>query len=242
MTRPIYAIGDIHGQREMLESALARIDADGGRDARVVFLGDYTDRGPDSRGVLDILVQGKRAGRDWITLKGNHDRMFALFLRDYPANDERLLIGHHWLHDSLGGPETLASYGVEVKDGDRIYQVHQKARAAIPEAHRQFLESLPAWHEEDGLLFVHAGIRPGVPLDRQTEDDLIWIRHEFLDDLRPHPWLVVHGHTPARQPEHRGNRVNLDTGAGYGRPLAAAVFEGRDCWLLTDRGRVPLKP
>ncbi|KUJ84131.1 serine/threonine protein phosphatase [Ruegeria marisrubri] len=242
MTRPIYAIGDIHGQREMLEAALARVEADGGADARVVFLGDYTDRGPDSRGVLDILVAGKRAGRDWITLKGNHDRMFALFLRDYPANDHRLLVGYHWLHHGLGGIETLASYGVSVAEGDRIYQVHEKARAAVPEEHRDFMESLPTFHQEGDLLFVHAGIRPGIPLDQQTEDDLIWIRQEFLDDPRPHPWLVVHGHTPAPRPEHRGNRVNLDAGAGYGRPLAAAVFEGRDCWLLTDEGRVPLKP
>lgn len=242
MVTPIYAIGDIHGQLGELEAALARIDADGGTDARVVFLGDYTDRGANSRAVLDRLIAGQAEGRDWITLKGNHDRMFAMFMREYPANDDRLLVGYHWLHERIGGIETLASYGVQVEDGDRIFRVHAEARAAVPEAHLRFLEALPITHLTDDLLFVHAGIRPGVPLEQQTEHDLIWIRQEFLNNTRPHPWLVVHGHTPCRRAEHRGNRINLDAGAGYGRPLVSAVFEGRDCWLLTDQGRVPLTP
>lgn len=238
--QPIYAVGDIHGQKTMLEDALARIDRDGG--GHVVFLGDYTDRGPDSAGVIELLRLGLDEGRDWITLKGNHDRMFEMFLRDHPANDDRLLVGYHWLHERIGGIETLASYGVDVPDGARIYQVHSAARDAVPCDHLAFLAGLPSYHLENGLLFVHAGIRPGVPLEQQCEHDLIWIRHEFLDDPHPHPWLVVHGHTPGRTAEHFGNRINLDAGAGYGRPLATAVFEGQDCWLLTERGRVPLMP
>ncbi|MCU9836286.1 serine/threonine protein phosphatase [Ruegeria sp. WL0004] len=238
--QPIYAVGDIHGQKTMLEDALARIDRDGG--GRVVFLGDYTDRGPDSCGVVELLRNGQNEGRDWITLKGNHDRMFEMFLRDHPANDDRLLVGYHWLHDRIGGIETLASYGVDVPDGIRIYQVHAQARDAVPRDHLTFLAGLPPYHLENKLLFVHAGIRPGVPLEQQSENDLIWIRHEFLDDPHPHPWLVVHGHTPGRVAEHFGNRINLDAGAGYGRPLATAVFEGQECWLLTERGRVPLIP
>ncbi len=224
----------------MLEEALRRIEADGGPDARVVFLGDYTDRGPDSRGVLDLLIEGQRDRRNWITLMGNHDRMFSMFMRDYPVNDACLLVGYHWLHERIGGIETLASYGVHVTDKDRIFQIHQQAREAVPATHVEFLNGLPTFHQEGDLLFVHAGIRPGVPLEAQTENDLVWIRHEFLDHIRPHPWLIVHGHTPARFAEHCGNRVNLDAGAGYGRPLATAVFEGRDCWLLTPKGRVPL--
>lgn len=242
MTRPIYAIGDIHGRTGELDHALSLIEADGGAGARVVFLGDYVDRGPDSRGVLDRLIAGREAGRDWIFLKGNHDRMFALFLEDPPAHDDRLLIGHHWLHERLGGVETLASYGVGVSAGARLYQVHAAARAAVPRAHVRFLDGLRLRHTESGLLFVHAGIRPGVALDAQTEHDLIWIRGEFLDDPRPHPWLVVHGHTPVEAATHYGNRINLDTGAGYGRPLTTAVFEGRACWRLTGRGRVALSP
>ena len=92
------------------------------------------------------------------------------------------------------------------------------------------------------MLFVHAGIRPGVALQDQTEDDLIWIRQEFHNDTRSHPWLVVHGHTPVTQATHYGNRVNLDAGAAYGKPLAVAVFEGTSCWQLTEDGRHPLTP
>ena len=240
MTTPIYAIGDIHGQLDMLKDALARIEADGGPDARVVFLGDYVDRGPDSCGVLDLLIEGQRAGRNWITLMGNHDRMFAMFMRDYPVTDAHLLVGYDWFHERIGGVQTMASYGVTVTDSDRTYQVHERARAAVPADHVAFLNGLPAYHQEGELLFVHAGIRPGIPLEEQAENDLIWIRQEFLKDQTPHPWLVVHGHTPVDQATHYGNRVNLDAGAGYGRPLATVVFEGRQAWLLTPTGRVPL--
>lgn len=242
MTAPIYAIGDIHGQREMLEHALDKIERDGGKDARVVFLGDYVDRGPDCKGVLDILIDGKAQGKDWITLMGNHDRMFAMFMRDYPVTDSRLLVGYDWFHDRIGGVETLASYGVEVTERSRIFQIHSAARETIPPSHTEFLNTLPTTHEEQGLLFVHAGIRPGIALQDQSEEDLVWIREEFLDDPRAHPWLVVHGHTPVKRATHAGNHVNLDTGAGYGKPLSTAVFDGTDCWVLTDQGRDPLTP
>jgi serine/threonine protein phosphatase 1 len=218
MTQPIYAIGDIHGQLGMLEEALARIEADGGPDARVVFLGDYVDRGPESRGVIELLSQGLAAGRNWVCLMGNHDRMFSMFMEDYPRNDARLLVGYHWLHDRIGGAETLQSYGAEVTEGTRIYELHTQALKVVPEHHRRFLNALPDYHQEGELLFVHAGIRPGVALEDQSQDDKIWI--------------------PA--PEHRGNRVNLDSGAGFGRALTAAVFEGRDCWVLGAEGRSPL--
>ena len=125
---------------------------------------------------------------------------------------------------------------------ERIYQVHARARAAVPPEHRAFAAQLKACHQEGELLFVHAGSRPGLPLAQQAEDDLVWIRQEFLTDNRPHPWLVVHGHTHVKRAEHHGNRVNLDTGAGYGHPLTTAVFEGRECWLLTDEGRRVLTP
>ncbi|GGH28161.1 serine/threonine protein phosphatase 1 [Cribrihabitans marinus] len=242
MTQPIYAIGDIHGQSGMMDEALARIEADGGADARVVFLGDYTDRGPDSRGVLDRLVAGLAEGRDWIALRGNHDRMMAMFLRDYPTHDDRLLVGYHWLHERIGGAETLASYGVEVSERTRLFEVHERARAAVPQAHRRLLDDLRNHHREDGLLFVHAGIRPGIALEAQTENDLLWIRQEFHDDPRRHPWLVVHGHTPVDRARHYGNRVNLDTGAGYGRALTPAVFQDGQAWLLTGSGREKLTP
>ncbi|WP_282170546.1 metallophosphoesterase family protein [Ruegeria atlantica] len=242
MSIPIYAVGDIHGQMGMLQNALSRIEADGGPDARVVFLGDYVDRGPNSREVLDLLIEGRKAGRNWVMVKGNHDRMMVRFVQDCEIADKQLPITLNWLNPRLGGQETLASYGVEVTDNDRIFQVHERACAAVPPAHLDFINALPAYHQEGELLFVHAGIRPGIPLAQQSEDDLVWIRQEFLIESRPYPWLIVHGHTPVDTAEHCGNRVNLDAGAGYGRPLATAVFDGRQCWLLTDAGRIRLEP
>lgn len=240
MTQPIYAIGDIHGQLGMLQDALARIEADGGPDARVVFLGDYTDRGPDSKGVIELLSQGLDAGRNWVCLLGNHDRMFSMFIEEYPRTDARLLVGYHWLHERIGGVETLQSYGLQLTETTRIFQLHAEALQAVPDHHRSFLDALPDHHQEGELLFVHAGIRPGVALEEQSQEDKIWIRQEFLNDQTEHPWLVVHGHTQIPAPEHRGNRVNLDSGAGFGRPLTTAVFEGRQCWVLTPEGRKPL--
>lgn len=238
----IYAVGDIHGQRAMLEDALALIEADGGRDARVVFLGDFVDRGPDSAGVIETLSRGQAEGRDWVCLLGNHDRMFKWFMEEPPQHDPHMLVGYHWFHDNIGGVETMASYGVELPGRSRLREIHRVALDAVPPAHVEFLNRLETHHEEGDLLFVHAGIRPGVPLEQQTEDDLIWIRDEFHDDPRPHPWLVVHGHTPVERARHYGNRVNLDTGAGYGRPVTVAVFEGTECAVLTERGRQLLRP
>ncbi|WP_050930131.1 metallophosphoesterase family protein [Aestuariivita boseongensis] len=242
MTRPLYAIGDIHGQHGMLEDALARIEADGGPDAPVVFLGDYVDRGPDSRAVIDTLIKGQSQGRNWTCLKGNHDRLFQWFMEDTPRHDPHLLVGFHWFHDRIGGTETLASYGITFDDQTRLAALHEEAKETIPPAHVAFLNSLPVLHEANELLFVHAGIRPGIAIKDQTEEDLVWIRQEFHSHKDPHPKLVVHGHTPVNEATHYGNRINLDSGAGYGKPLSTAVFEGADCWLLTEAGRQPLTP
>ncbi|RBI73941.1 serine/threonine protein phosphatase [Roseovarius sp. TE539] len=233
MTRPIYAVGDIHGQKAMLDEALGRIEADdAGRNAPVVFLGDLVDRGPDSRGVIETLRSGRAAGRNWIVLRGNHDQMFLDFLDGHSD-------GRGWMGENLGGSETIASYGIMARAGTIDPAA---ARAAIPRAHHDFLSGLPFHHLDGGLLFVHAGIAPGVALDHQAKDDLIWIREPFLSWRGPHPWLVVHGHTPLHHPAHFGNRVDLDGGAGFGRPLVPAVFEGTDCCLLTKDGRIPLRP
>lgn len=242
MTDPIYTVGDIHGQTQMLDRALDLIAADGGPDAPVVFLGDYTDRGPDSAGVLDRLIAGLAQDRPWTCLKGNHDRMFEWFMEDTPRHDPHLLVGYHWFHDRIGGIATMASYGVEVADRMRLEDLHGLAKAAVPQAHVDFLRGLDLCHETPDLLFVHAGIRPGIALQDQQERDLVWIREPFLSDPTAHPKLIVHGHTALDHPQHFGNRIDLDGGAGYDRPLHPAVFEGTDCWLLTDQGRVPLTP
>ena len=239
---PVYAIGDVHGQRAMLEDALALIEADGGPGARIVFLGDYVDRGPDSRGVLELLVAGRAEGRDWICLKGNHDQMAARFLESEPRSPMRMRVGFHWLHERIGGRATLASYAVRVGEDDVMGDVHARARAAVPAHHVAFLEALPLCHRQNGLFFVHAGIEPGVPLDEQNPDEMMWIRKPFTGDARAHPALIVHGHTAIPAARHHGNRVNLDSGAGHGGPLTAAVFEGTRCWELTRAGRRELRP
>ena len=240
MTKAIYAIGDIHGQKAALDDALALIEQDGGKEAPVVFLGDYVDRGPDSRGVLDTLIAGRDAGRDWTFLMGNHDRMFAWFMRDYPLHDAYLPIDLNWLHPRLGGDTTLASYGIDFTPKDRMLAVHAEALDAVPSAHLQFIHSLKLSHETPNHFFAHAGIRPDVPFSQQDEEDLLWIRQEFHTHSAAYPKLVVHGHTPVDAATHYGNRINLDSGAGYGKPLSAAVLEGNESWLLTPQGRIPL--
>lgn len=242
MTTPIYAIGDIHGRLEFLERALALIETDGGSRAEIVFLGDLVDRGPDSRKVIDRLMAGQSGGRAWHVLRGNHDRMFLRFARGGKMHDARIMSGLGWLHPRLGGRATLASYGVPAADGPPDMSLLDATRAAVPAAHLDWLGARPLFHERGDLLFVHAGIRPGLRLSRQTEDDLIWIREPFLSFENPHPWLVVHGHTALDRPQHFGNRINLDGGAGYGRPIHPAVFEGSDCWLLSEAGRQQLLP
>ena len=231
----IYAIGDIHGQKAQLDRALALIEADGGRDAPLVLLGDLVDRGPDSRGVIDTLIAGQAAGRDWTVLQGNHDQLFLDYLELGRVHSPLVKSGRSWLSPNIGGTETLASYGVLEPDIDA-------ARTAVPDAHAAFLRALPRLHQVDGFLFVHAGINPNLPLEWQDPDELIWIREPFLTYTGPFQWLVVHGHTAIDHPCHHGNRVNLDGGAGYGRPLIPAVIEGAQVWTLTDAGRVPLRP
>ena len=242
MPQPLYAIGDVHGQLAEMQRVLALVESDGGKDAHVVFLGDYTDRGPDSRGVIEALTAGRATGKNWTLLKGNHDRMFEWFMQDYPKHEAYLPIELGWLHPRLGGDTTLASYGVDFNDKNRMLAVHEQARAAVPQAHVDFLKGLQLTYETNDLFFCHAGIRAGVPLTEQDEEDLLWIRKEFHAVDTPHPKLIVHGHTPVEAATHYGNRINLDSGAGYGKPLSLAVFEGRDCWLVSDKGRISLTP
>lgn len=238
-----YAIGDIHGHRDRLEGAHKLIEADraanGDKDTPVVHMGDLVDRGPDSRGVLDYLIAGHMVGRNWVTILGNHDRMFAGFLNDADYHDRGLRDDLHWFDPRLGGAATLASYQVETADRV-IHEIQVDALRAVPQAHRDFIAGLPAHYLRGDALFVHAGVRPGVDLREQTQDDLVWIRKGFLDDTRDHGVLVVHGHTAVECPLHYGNRLNIDGGTGYGRPLVPVVIEGRYAWLLTPQGRVPV--
>ena len=241
-----YAIGDIHGQLGLLKVAQDLVAADraacGDDEAPLVHLGDLVDRGPDSAGVIAHLMQGQAAGENWVVLKGNHDRMFSMFLSDPWARDPVLRAERHWLHPNVGGAPTLVSYGIRAPENRPFEPVHAEALAAVGPETAEWLAALPTYFVQGDALFVHAGIRPGVDLRDQTEDDLLWIRAEFLNDTRDHGALVVHGHTAIDRPTHYGNRLNLDSSAGYGGPVSAAVIEGRAAWLLTPEGRVPLKP
>jgi serine/threonine protein phosphatase 1 len=238
----LYAIGDIHGHLDLLKSAHDLIAADMARHGPgpVIHLGDLVDRGPDSRGVIDFLIRGQALGQDWVVLKGNHDRMFARFQRDPHEPEPGLRAELSWLHPRLGGADTLRSYGVQ-NAGDRpVAKVHAEAKGAVPQDHLAFLGARPCLHLAGDCVFVHAGIRPGVALDQQTETDLVWIRDPFLTTTQGFGPLVVHGHTAIDAATHYGNRLNLDSGAAYGGPLSAVVIEGREAALLTPSGRQKL--
>lgn len=239
-----YVIGDVHGHLDKLQDAHDLIEADralhAGSDAPVVHIGDLVDRGPDSRGVISFMLEGAARGAPWVALKGNHDRMFAGFMADADHHDRGLREDLHWLDPRLGGNTTLASYGVAGVGERLLFDLRADARAAVPDAHRDYLAALPSHHLRDRCLFVHAGIRPGIDLHDQSEDDLLWIRRPFLEDQRDHGALVVHGHTPIDVVTDYGNRLNIDTGAGYGRALSAVVIEDRKAFLLTKKGRKPV--
>ncbi len=241
-----YAIGDIHGHLDLLLDAHRKIARDrkltGDMDAPVVHLGDLVDRGPHSREVIEHLRAGQARGEPWIVLKGNHDRMFSGFLDDIGYHDPGLRRDLGWLHPRLGGSETLASYGVRAAGDRPLAPVHAEAVAAVPAEHLMFLRGLPTSLVRGEAVFVHAGIRPGVAIEAQTETDLVWIRGGFLDDPRDHGRLVVHGHTALDWPRHYGNRLNIDSGAAYGGLLTVVVIEGRDVWHLIDGDRAALAP
>jgi len=263
-----YAVGDIHGHLEKLKQVHDWIDRDQRQNgpATVVHLGDLVDRGPDSRGVIDYLLEGIEAGEDWVALKGNHDRMMSLYLEADPRRDSRLSAEYEWLHPRLGGWETLESYGVDPAGSTASHwlrarenvaellvaygadpkrppqSLHETVKLVVPDMHKRFLRDLPLIYSTRDVAIVHAGVRPGVPLAEQVEDDLIWIRDPFHYSRADHGALIIHGHTPVEEVIHYGNRVNIDTGAAYGGPLSAVAVEGRQIWQITRRGREEILP
>jgi serine/threonine protein phosphatase 1 len=227
--RRLYVIGDIHGRIDLLDRMIASIardlEARPMADCLTVTVGDYIDRGPDSRGVLDRLARNPFP-TDFIALKGNHEALLTTFLRDpSTAVDWR----------RLGGLETLHSYGVDVGPlmRGRDYEAAAAAlAAALPQAHAEFLASLRMSVTAGRYFLCHAGVRPGIPLARQSEDDLLWIRDEFLDSTTDFGKIVVHGHTPTEEPEIHPNRINIDTGAFMTGRLTCAVLEGDEIRFL----------
>lgn len=236
--QPIYVIGDIHGHLDKLSHAMDLIHQDGGRDAKVLFIGDLIDRGPDSRGVIDALMVGQAQGRDWTVLKGNHDRMFEWFLQSPPRHDAHLLVGMHWFHEKIGGIETMASYGITVDPfQDRLFRIHEQALKIVPSEHITFLNDLNLYHETNSLIFVHAGIQPNVSMPDQDPEDLLWLRPDEGHYPRDMAKIVVHGHTPIDQPTHFGTHINVDGGAAFGRAIVPVVITQTGAYRLTSAGR-----
>ncbi|MCH8917687.1 MAG: serine/threonine protein phosphatase [Alphaproteobacteria bacterium] len=221
----VYAVGDIHGRADLLGRLhdLIRADAAPFHDRRLamVYLGDYIDRGPSSREVLDILVTSSLPGFETIHLKGNHEDLALGFLDDAQ-------IGLDWT--LMGGDATLMSYGAA--DGRRLRgsvdfaTIQEKFHGKLPTAHLEFLRNLGSFHVEGDYLFVHAGVRPGRPMEDQDEMDLIWIRGDFLQSTEDHGRMVVHGHSITHEPEIRPNRIGIDTGAYATGRLTCLVLDG----------------
>ncbi len=211
----VYAIGDVHGCARRLAELHAAIAEDAAaRPAQrtaVVHLGDYVDRGPDSAGALDLLLRGSPVpGAEHILLRGNHEEMMLAALAERRGGSTAAL----WLAN--GGLAALDSYGA-TEDPETWSQV--------PDAHRALLRSMPLTWRAGGYLFVHAGLRPMIPFERQDPVDLVWIREPFLSFLGDLGAVVVHGHTPAEAPVVRNNRIGIDTGAVYGGYLTCLILE-----------------
>jgi serine/threonine protein phosphatase 1 len=225
----LYVIGDIHGRADLLDRMVGKIRDDlaahGETDCLTITLGDYIDRGPDSRGVIERLSQNPFPTR-YVALKGNHEALFEAFMLD-PT------VANHWRR--LGGLETLHSYGVPIQDlmvGKGYDRAAQALIAAMPQEHLSFLSSLEPFVTVGNYFLCHAGVRPNVPLAQQSIDDLLWIRNEFLDSKVMFEKMIIHGHTPCEWPEVRPNRTNIDTGAFATGRLTCLVIDKEETRFL----------
>jgi serine/threonine protein phosphatase 1 len=225
----VYAVGDIHGRLDLLEDLLRRIQEDAGRhpgdtERTLIFLGDYIDRGPASRGVVDRLLQGPLQEFATVRLMGNHEEALLSFL-------DGVSDGLDWL--TFGGLETLLSYGVPLRTipstSQQVIELRQALVEAVPKGHLDFFRRCTFRHSVGDYVFVHAGVRPGIALEKQTPTDLMWIRDDFLRSRIPLPGrVVVHGHTIVDLPQDRTHRINLDTGAFVSGRLTALALRGEE--------------
>ena len=224
----VYAIGDIHGRDDLLarlhESIEREIsEGEAERSVTVVYLGDYVDRGPDSRAVIDRLLKRPVKGARSIHLKGNHEDALLRFLDGEEG-------GKSWL--AIGGGATVRGYGVRLRSEDNEALepavIRDRLAQAIPPEHLAFLRGLALSHTAGDYLFVHAGIKPGLPLEDQDPKDLLWIRREFLRSRRRHEKVVIHGHSSGSEIVEKANRICVDTTAYATDRLSCVVLEGRE--------------
>jgi len=214
-TNKIFAIGDIHGCLENLEKLLKILPVNWGKDL-VIFLGDYIDRGPNPRGVIEKVLELKKLyGEKIITLKGNHEWMFERFLKGIDIDV--------FLYN--GGGMTLKSY------------YDKKGHLEIPEEHLKFLKELKLYYETEDYIFVHAGLRPGKELKEQNEEDLLWIRDSFYFSEYKFPKTIVFGHTPFPAPLILDDRIGIDTGCVYGGALTAIELPDKKIYQIECRGQ-----
>lgn len=222
----LYAIGDIHGRDDLLADVHAKIASDvetpPPRDYRIIHLGDYVDRGPDTAAVIERLSRLCSVDERVLCLRGNHEQILLDFLADPEEN------GPVWLMN--GGDRTLASYGVNAnrwqKKSRQTIEFSKQFAAALPVSHHDFINALEFSARIGDFFFCHAGVRPDIPIETQDPVDLIWIREEFLESDVDFGAVVVHGHTPQPEPEVRPNRINIDTGAVFSGSLTCLVLEG----------------
>jgi serine/threonine protein phosphatase 1 len=232
--RRLYAIGDIHGRLDLLDGLLEQIARDeaerGGPAGELIFLGDLVDRGPESAKVIDRLIALKAERPEVRILQGNHEEVFLGAL----AGDAKALR----LFSRIGGEETILSYGVCPQAYARAdyEELHRLLAEAVPAAHRAFLEACEDMIVVGDYVFVHAGIRPGIPLADQRPADLRWIREEFLRARTPLEKLVVHGHTISEEIVELPHRIGLDTGAYRSGILTTMGFEAENRWVLQEQG------
>ncbi|MFL6763774.1 MAG: metallophosphoesterase family protein [Sphingomicrobium sp.] len=225
-----YVVGDIHGRLDLLEQLLAKIHSElqrrPARKVVLVFVGDLIDRGPNSAQVIERLRTYRRQGIRTIFLLGNHEEVLLRIL----GGDVSLITKWRW----FGGSQCLESYGVDPEQLGRLPDEEALAvvRAAIPKEHVEFLESFADSCRFGDYLFVHAGVRPGVEIDQQSQSDLRWIREPFLVDETDHGFIVVHGHTISEEVDEHRNRIGIDTGAYRTGVLTALAIEGTDRWFL----------
>ncbi len=217
-----YAIGDVHGRDDLLEAIHSHIASDRAQHhantpATLVHVGDYVDRGPDSIAVIDRLMAGVE-GFEMVCLLGNHE---AMMLACTETDDRQVWTG--WIHN--GGDATIRSLDMRVRFGQFR---PQDLVAALGPKRMAWLEALPLYHMTSDYLFVHAGILPGKPIEKQSERDLLWIRYRFLESDEDHGRLVIHGHTPTDGPDYRANRIGIDTGAFLTGQLSAVILGGDD--------------
>lgn len=220
----IYCIGDIHGRLDLLQEVHAKINAHKvgySGTCCVVYLGDYIDRGPHSKQVVDYLIDSPLSESQSVFLLGNHEQSILQFM--YGSD---LGFAHEWFR--FGGIATLQSYEVGIKGiptNKDIDAIRNELNAKCPLRHKQFFHTLELSFEIGPYYFVHAGVKPKVTLNKQSSEDLLWIREEFLDSTRNHGKIIVHGHTVTEKPEILANRIGLDTGAYASNNLTCAVFE-----------------